>query len=497
MLDAAISFFKSIDIEIPFDLSAEEYVTNYTKIYYKIDLYFRHSLNHYNLVNEPSDLMAELEKKINLDYETIYLSRLSRCFNPALTGLNSKWDFKNTLTSQKFYDRLEGKNNKMFVIVSDALRYEIGLELFEQININPVLRGNAVLDYAICPVPSITKFGMASLLPNNKIEFYDGKVYVDGLVSLGVGSREKILKTRAASNAAVNFSTIMQMNQKELRHFMSDKTLVYIYHDVIDSMGESDEHKVFQVADESIQDIINLVKKLYNNLQITNYVITADHGFMYRRQIIQESEKYSNIVGLKAIETSKRYLISDGGISIDYTHTFKLDYLGDNKHEAVTAYGYDTFKTQGGGLNFIHGGTSLQEIIVPVIQISELRSRIDKNQIGPVGVRLKSITRKLTARTFSLEFEQYEKVEEKKTERMVLVYFVDRTGKTVSGKYQFNANSNDDNLMTRVSSVRFSLENIDFSRNKQYDLVLFDQEKDEEFDRIPFVIDLINIKPAF
>ena len=72
------------------------------------------------------------------------------------------------------------------------------------------------------------------------------------------------------------------------------------------------------------------------------------------------------------------------------------------------------FKTQGAGIQYVHGGTSLQETIVPIIHVSELRSRTDIEVARPVSVRLKSITRNITNRSFTLEFEQMEKVEEKK-----------------------------------------------------------------------------------
>jgi uncharacterized protein (TIGR02687 family) len=498
MLLSAIAFYKNIDMNIPTDLKAEEYIKNYTQQYYLIDQYYRHILNHFKQIEEPFETLIKLEEKVNLDYETIYLNKLSRCFNQALCEKNSEWKFNNiSLTNQFYKNNLVINTNKVFVIISDALRYEIGAELVDKINVNPILRGSVELEYMISPIPSITKFGMASLLPNQKIEYVDGKVLVDGMPTSGVEARDKVLKKYSMSSVAINFESIFKMSQKEMRQFMSDKSIVYIYHDVIDTVGESQEHKVFQSIDESISEILNLIKKLYNNLQITNYYVTADHGFIYRKKKINESEKYSNIVSHNALETSKRYLVTEKDIDIEYTHKFNLGYLGDELHDVTTAYGYDTFKTQGGGINYIHGGTSLQEIIVPLIKVSELRSRVEKTQIGPVGVRLKSITRKITSRTFSLQFEQYEKVEDKKVERNVKVYFVDDNNEIVSGEYSFLANSHEDNLDSRVTNIRFALKNIDFNRNKRYELIMYDTDQDLEIERIQFVIDLISIKSLF
>lgn len=498
MLQASLNFYKSLDMVIQSGLTAEEYIEAYTDQYYKIDYNYRTTLTNFKLIDDDIENIILLEEKINLDYETIFLNKVSRCFNEALDKKQPNWDFNNTFVINKFYHYLEDLiGNKMFVIISDALRYEVGVELLQEINVNPVLKGNASIDYMISTIPSVTKTGMASLLPNREILLKDNKVLVDGLPSSGTEARDKILKQKSEDYAAISFSNIIDMSQKELRKYMSDKRLVYIFHDVIDKTGEKEEHKVFDSVQSSIKEIIDLIKKLYNNLQIANYVVTADHGFMYRKKSIHESEKYNDITKLKALETSKRYLITEDKIDLNYSHTFSLDYLGDNKLDVVTAYGYDSFKTQGGGINYIHGGTSLQEIIIPIIRISDLRSRTSKNKIGPVGVRLKSINRKITSRTFNLEFEQFEKVEDKKTKRNILVYFVDENGNYVSGKYPFIADSSLEDITSRISKVIFALKNIDFSRSKQYDLVLFDIDEDSEFDRIPFVIDLIGIKPLF
>ena len=61
---------------------------------------------------------------------------------------------------------------------------------------------------------------------------------------------------------------------------MADKSLVYIYHNVMDDAGEHDESKVFDVATDCGDEILTLIRKLYNNLQISNFYVTADHGFL-------------------------------------------------------------------------------------------------------------------------------------------------------------------------------------------------------------------------
>lgn len=277
---------------------------------------------------------------------------------------------------------------------------------------------------------------------------------------------------------------------------MADKSLVYIYHNVVDEAGEHNESKVFDVAETAIDEILLLIRKLYNSLQISNFYVTADHGFMYRRNEIEESHKYSNVTSLNATETSKRYVLTDDRqLKIPYTMEFILDDVSDGAYKVIAPYGYDLFKTQGGGQQYVHGGPSLQETIVPVIHIGELSAAKSKDAVTPVGVRLKSITRKITNRSFTLEFEQYEKVEDRKQAITCETFLVDEDGNKVSGEYRFVAASESDDVDSRSTKIRFNLMNIEFERSKRYYLILRNAEKPDEYiEKEQFTVDILQFK---
>jgi len=327
------------------------------------------------------------------------------------------------------------------------------------------------------------------------LSFDKGTVFADGQPTNGIANRDAVLKAKNSSYAAIGYEDINSMSRAELRTYMADKSLVYIYHNVIDNAGEHNEKKVFDVADTAINDILMLVRKLYNSLQISNFYITADHGFVYRNNRVEESSKYSNVVSLRPTEASKRFVLSDdGSLTIPYTLEFPLAVEGGG-YKVITPYSYDLLKTQGSGLQYIHGGASLQETVVPIIHIGELSSAKNKDTVTPVGVRLKSITRKITNRSFPLEFEQYEKVEGLKRALNCETYIVDEEGNKVSGTYSFMAASTSDDPATRVTTVRFTLMNIQFDRNKRYFLVLRDTSKPDEYiEREQFTIDILPFK---
>ena len=214
------------------------------------------------------------------------------------------------------------------------------------------------------------------------------------------------------------------------------------------------------------------------------------------RNEIEESQKYSNVVALHPMEASKRYVLTDDmSLQIPYTVEFTLENVSNGAYKVISPYGYDLFKTQGGGLQYVHGGASLQEIIVPVIHLGELRAAGNKETVSPVGVRLKSITRKITNRSFTLEFEQYEKVEERKQAINCETYLVDEDGNKVSGEYRFVAASESDDVDARSTKIRFNLMNIEFDRGKRYYLILKNIAKPDEYiEREQFTIDILQFK---
>jgi len=495
LLGSTMAFFKKLDAPISTGLLATEYVQKYAESYYLVDTYYRRICANYNKIENPITELEELLGMVERSYQGKFLDPLGKAFSDALKE-QGNWEFPGIKMSRNFYQEVQNKNyKKCFVIISDGFRYEIGRELYEKIKVDTVLNGNEEINFAISPIPSETRFGMASLLPHRIMEYANKLVMVDSMSTVDTLARDAVLKAKKASYAAIRYEKINNMSRNDLRSYMADKSLVYIYHNVMDETGEHNEGKVFDVAQNAVDEILTLIRKLYNNLQISNFYVTADHGFLYRRNEVEESQKYGNIVSLHEPDTSKRYIVTDNNIEIPYTLEFTLDTVSNGEYKVIAPYGYDLFKTQGGGLQYVHGGTSLQEIVVPIIHIGELRAASNKEAVSPVGVRLKSITRKITNRSFTLEFEQYEKVEERKQAITCETYLVDEDGNKVSGEYRFVAASDSDDVDSRSTKIRFNLMNIEFDRSKRYYLILRNIEKPDEYiEREQFTIDILNFK---
>lgn len=495
VLGSAIDLFRMIDVPVAKELLATEYIKKYAEEYYQVDTNYRKVCSAFRNIEAPIDEIEQLVSKIDKDYQFKFLDPLGKEFSDSIKD-QTDWSFPGIPMSKDFYQKVQRNNyKKCFVIISDGFRYEIGHELYERIRVDKVLNGSEKIEYAIAPLPSETRFGMASLLPHKILDYYEKLVKADNMSTSSFDARDAVLKSKNPSYAGIGFEKISQMTRDELRAYMADKSLVYIYHNVVDNAGEHNESKVFDVVETALNEILTLIKKLYNSLQISNYYITADHGFLYRRKPIEESQKYSDIMSLNPVECSRRYVLTDDeSLQIPYAIDFALTDVSDGKFRLITPYGYDVFKTPG-GLQYVHGGSSLQEIIVPIVHISELRAANSKEVVAPVGVRLKSIMRKITNRSFNLEFEQVEKVEDKKQPITCETYIEDETGNKVSGVYKFVAASESDDLEQRVTKVRFNLMNIEFDRSKRYYLILKDvKNSDEYITREQFTIDILPFK---
>lgn len=495
LLASTIAFFRLLEKPIPKGQLSTDYIRTYTEGYYLVDYHYRLICASYRCIERPIEEFEYLMDRVEQSYQIKYLDIIGKEYSDSLAR-QGEWRFAGIPMTSDFYRSVQ-KNNyrKCFVIISDGLRYEIAHELYERIQMDSMLKGRVEISSAISPLPSETRFGMASLLPHQKLEYANEAVFTDNMPTGGTATRDTVLKARSASYAAISYEDIGSMSRAELRSYMADKSLVYIYHNTIDNAGEQNEKKVFDAAVTAINEILLLIRRLYNDLQISNFFITADHGFLYRNNTVEDSAKYSNIVSRHPVEASKRYVLTDDySFSIPYTLEFPLG-TAEKKYKVIVPYGYDLFKTQGSGLKYIHGGASLQETVVPIIHISELSSSKHRDAALPVGIRLKSITRKITTRSFALEFEQYEKVEGLKQAVNCETYIVDEDGSKVSGTYQFMAASSSDDATTRVTSVRFTLMNIQFDRSKRYYLILRNVAKPNEYiEKEQFTIDILAFK---
>jgi len=223
------------------------------------------------------------------------------------------------------------RKTKVCVLVSDAFRYEVGEEL--QSLIRQEDRFDAELEPALSMLPSYTQLGMAALLPNDSLALADddsGVALVNGQSTQGSDNRAKILAASVPASAVVLAKELMAMNQADSRALLRDNDVVFVYHNLIDKTGDTrdTEERVFAAAEETLGELIRLVKKL-TNANANNLLITADHGFIYQNRPIEDSDFLGGEPeGDQILYRDRRFVLGKGLRSNVSLKTFNAKQLG-------------------------------------------------------------------------------------------------------------------------------------------------------------------------
>lgn len=96
-----------------------------------------------------------------------------------------------------------------------------------------------------------------------------------------------------------------------LRCLLQNKNIIYIYHNQVDARGDKpvSENEVFTACSEAIEEIHKLIKKLTSFISASKFFITADHGFLYKRDKLHEFDKVSYDREICAY-SNKRFLLT-------------------------------------------------------------------------------------------------------------------------------------------------------------------------------------------
>lgn len=486
--DKLITKIKEFSLDSARD--ADEIITLYTTKWAKIDKHYRDFYTAFDLIALKEGLY-ELRDLVENIYTNGYLMKLAILWADKLEMISSLDQLPGQKQCQFYKDIVTPAVKKEFtaVIISDGFRYECGIELHNRFEERANTRSE--LQHMISVLPSYTRLGMAALLPHKSITVTDeGDVRVDGEPCASSSQRGNIVKSRHPQSVVTTYAEVMAMNREAVRELLTGQELIYIYHNQVDARGDhaATEHEVFLAAQESIDEILNLIQKLTVDKSITNYIITADHGFIYKRDKLVESDKV-DLPKHPGVYLTKRFALSKEPLSYEGTLKFSLDYLGvENKDLYVTIpRGVDIFKAPGGGQNYVHGGASLQEIIVPLIRVKTERY---KKEVAYVEVALTSLSRKITNLITYLDFMQTKNVSDILKPIKLKVSFETESGEKISNEEIIVADKKNATPENRQFRAKFTFRNRKYSREEKYYLIMKDATSDLEIYRHEFIIDI-------
>lgn len=347
-----------------YDTRQELYGQYATKLHV-IDQAYRRFMQAYTGL-EQREFVESLAGILTNWYENIYLRKLADETNYLLSNhQHSKIPLQKNFFKQTLQPILDNESTRVFVIISDALRFEVGHELCERLNGR--VNGEASIIPMLASLPTYTQLGMASLLPNRILTIRENKtVFADGEPTNGISNRTKILQTTHPDAIAYHLNELSDWSRSKAEDKFRGKRLVYLYHDVIDETGDSrkSERETYVAADKAIKDVELAVDRL-SRLQAKRIFITADHGFLFQYPKVEADTKIESVKGT-VFDSNRRFAIGqglhvpDGSVKLNDVQSPLID------TEVVIAKGLNRF-IGGGGLQFIHGGAMPQEVIIPLI----------------------------------------------------------------------------------------------------------------------------------
>ena len=469
----------------------------YTTEYYIMDTCYREFHKSYseslkNYHEEISDLFTHVVEKVEDLYVTWFLGQLGNNWSDACADNLREYGRVLEVPQQTdFYRRqVAASDSKVYVIISDAMRYEVAASLAEQLQRETQAKVNLKSMQGI--FPTITKFGMAALLPNKalSVEMKSGKterlaVLADGQ-STEAPNRDKLLKSADSASVALKYKDIIGMKRADRQALIKGMNVVYIYHDTIDEAGHL-ESSIFTACDTAIEELKNMVRIIANEWGGANIIITSDHGFLYTHSPLTEDDKVDKTTeGDQDVEIGRRYAIMQKGAQPQYLLPVKF-LGGDTAYDAFAPRESIRIKMKGGGMNFVHGGISLQEMVVPVIEYHFLRNQSKEYKRNKSKYDTKPV--EISNMIFSLNFYQKEPVGGNREAATYQLYFTDSAGKPISDVQKIIADKTSDNGQDRTFRCSFNLKSLKYSNTETYYLVITD-ENGLQVQREEFQIDI-------
>jgi len=288
------------------------------------------------------------------------------------------WPLIGRLSNTDVFDKLiapklEASGNKVAFIMVDALRYELGVELEKQLSEDAQVE----ISHAMVQLPSVTTVGMASLLPGASTDFQLVKKdsgFMPSIQGQELGNViQRMEHIRKKYGNRFQEGRLDKFLKKEIE-ISPDTDLLVLRSVEIDTSFESN-------PDTAPNELVNALKRIrravhtLSKLGFSEAIIATDHGFFMNTHA-GPGDTCSKLPG-DWINIHERSLLGSGVPDPKHfcVQADKAGIKGDF-HFFAGPLSLASYKS---GMLYYHGGCSLQECIVPVIQLNF------KKQLAPVG----------------------------------------------------------------------------------------------------------------
>lgn len=440
--------------------SPTEGVKRYVTSWFKIDQLYRKFIFHMQKSGQ-SSLLGALFESVENRYTTSFLQTVNDAWQDQVVKMTD-WSVPNFPKQSDFYmdqaAEFRRRDQKVVVIISDALRFEVAEECLREIR--KLNRFDADLKPMIAALPSYTQLGMAALLPNKDLTLSgEASVSSFGNPTQGTSNREKILGNgRSGDRAkAMKADDFMSMKADDGKALFRDHDILYLYHNRIDIIGDklASEDRVTEAAEDAIEDLTKLVRKL-TTANFSNILITADHGFLYQHRPLYDTEfSVADPTGAEILFKNRRFVIGRGLNETAGMKKFSENELGlSGDLDVLIPNSINRMRIKGAGSRFVHGGATLQEIVIPVLRVGKRREA----DVGKVEVQIIAPSRNLiSSGQTSVALYQGEPMSEKQQQRDLLAGIYAQDGTLISDEHQLTFDFTSPNPRERELPITFLL----------------------------------------
>ena len=453
------------------------YLEDYVNKFESIDYNYRKAVllnTRLRMHHLPAEIQLEdLSAKFNKKYED-YLKEINTEWLKCLEDHDFEF-YKIPVTKQfEFYKNyIAESDQKIAVIISDGLRYEAAKEMLSVLHSDP--KHQAEISYMLSSLPSNTRMGMSSLLPHSELQMKDDFLFINNISTEGLENREKILQATENDSRVIAFDKLQQLTQDESRELFKSK-IVYIYHNVIDAVGDDrkTEHRTFEEVERAIKELVPMIKKIHSSFNVSKIFITADHGFLYNMNDLPESMYETLPDNKNALWNHNRFSVLKKEIKTD-SYIFDLAKASNIKTDfkITIPKAVNRYKRQGHGVHYVHGGASLQEMIVPLIESSRKREEVTEK----VTFKLLGKDFKVVSGAIKVKLIQDKPVSSEYKPIIITCALYKDTDELVSNEIDLTLDSASDLPTERVKEIILNL-NVKYGSESFYNLKIFDKQKD-------------------
>lgn len=341
---------------------------------------------------DPSGMLAQVKEQPR----RVYRRLMEKVQGRFVAHLESEgWPPAGWPSNSDTFDRtvapyLQAGGERVAFLLIDALRYELGVALHQEL----AAVDGSELEVACAPLPSVTPVGMAALLPGAggalALRAVEGGFvpHLGDQPLPGIAQRREVLRQRYGQRFADARLDEFARGQVQIGEGVE---LLLLRSNEMDEQFESNPDAALGQIVRTFQQIRAAMERL-RGLGFHHAVIAADHGF-YLNSSPEAGDVCPKPPGAW-VAAHQRLLLGDGSAD---SHSFVLP--------AATAGMRGDFRQVAGprglvayraGMSYLHGGASLQELLVPVIRLRLRQPHTEAARPPAVKLSYKRGGRKVT-----------------------------------------------------------------------------------------------------